>query len=335
MKKSSTSTAELRLTFARVALARLVMPDALFDERVVADNAVPEPLTPMIITRNGEAFTIIDGCKRLAILKRQKKKDVVCGIVSKSLSPEKAGLLRIALNANRQLSRREKLLFIGWLRSHLSRKEYLKQCEQLRLPANERHEYEQLLECKPWLVEAVTGEKLDAAVAPEMNHLTEPDAGALLALFSTLSFSRQMQRELAEWLPEIAFLRKMPLPELLGSAPFAGILADKRLNDPQKVAKIHEEAHSSRFPLYSEIKKTWFEQARRINPDASKVLFQSSPYFEKNSLEIRIKTENAEETQRIIRQLASVDLHKWQELIDPCAGAVPPLPDIRPDEDST
>jgi hypothetical protein len=334
IKRSSRSTAERALTFERVALSRLSPPAGLFDGRVPLESAAPAPLLPVIVYKNNGRLTIIDGCKRMALLEKQKKKDIVCGIVSKTLSPEKAGLLRIALNANRRLHPREKLLFTGWLRSHVSHKEYLKQCEQLRLPANERHDYEELLQCKPWLVEAVMREKLDAAVAPEINHLSEADAAALIGFFSSLSFSRSMQRELAEWLPEIAFLKKTPLPEVIGSAPFAGILADDRLNDPQKAAKIHEEVHGIRFPLYAEITKTWTEKTRRINPDQSKVLFQGSPFFEKNSLEIRIKADSSVEIQRILRQLASVDLHKWQELIDPCASAVPPLPDIRPDEES-
>jgi hypothetical protein len=333
-KKSSRSTADLKVKFARIAPGKLLPPEGLFDGRVPISNNAPALFLPIIVCRNKGALIIIDGCKRRAILIKQKKKTVVCGILSKSLSPEKAGLLRIGLNAGRRLHPREKLLFLGWLKSHVSRKEFLNQCEKLHLPSNERHEYEQLLECKPWLIESVVHGTLDPAVAPEMNHLSETDAGALIGLFSRLSFSRQMQRELAEWLPEIAFIRKMPLPELLKSCPFTGILAGNRLNDPQKVAKIHEEAHSSRFPLYSEIKKTWIEKARRINPEPSKVSFQGSPYFEKNSLEIRIKAENPEEILQILRQLASVDLHKWQELIDPCSLALPPLPAIRPDRET-
>jgi hypothetical protein len=97
----------------------------------------------------------------------------------------------------------------------------------------------------------------------------------------------------------------------------------KKLNNPQKIAGIHDLAHDIRLPLYSQAKKAWTEQARQINPDPSKVTLQASPYFEKDSLEIRIKAGQAEEIHRIIRQLASVDLVKWQELIDPTAHIVP------------
>jgi len=331
-KKSSRSTAELKLRFTRIAPDKFVLPEGLFDERVPIHNSAPAQFLPIIVYRKNSAYIIIDGCKRFSILKKRRRNKVVCAIIESTLDPIKMGLLRMELNSNRQLHAREKFLFLGWLKSCCNEKTYREQIEKLRLPANERHEYEQLLVCKPWLVEAVMQATLDPAVAPEMNHLSETDAGALIGLFSSLAFSRQMQRELSEWLPEIAFLRKTALSTLLDSGSFADILAETRLNDPQKTAKIHDEAHSLRFPLYSTTKKTWTEQARRINPDPSKVIFQPSPYFEKSSLEIRIKAEDAEEIQRIVQQLASVDLYKWQELIDPAARVTPPPSNYQPDE---
>jgi hypothetical protein len=324
IKKSSRSTAEKKLKIAQVAINKLVPPGELFDDKVPINKESLSLFLPVIVYKKNDRYEIIDGCKRYKVLKTRRKTDVACGIIEDKMDSTGAGLLRIGLNSNRQLHVREKFLFLGWLKSNFQQKEYLKHSEMLRLPSNERHEYEQLLSCKPWLIEAVMQGTLDRTVAPEINHLSETDAGTLLNLFSTLQFSRQMQRELAEWLPEIAFIKKISLIDLLASLPFASILSDKKLNNPQKIAKIHDLAHDLRFPLYSATKKMWTEQARQINPDPSKVTFQASPYFEKDSLEIRIKAEDAEEIQRIIQKLGSVDLVKWQELIDPTASIVPP-----------
>jgi hypothetical protein len=63
------------------------------------------------------------------------------------------------------------------------------------------------------------------------------------------------------------------------------------------------------------------------------VTFHQSPFFETNTLEIRIKAEKAEEMERTIKRLASIDLNKWQELIDPTAKTVTPSADIDPDRD--
>jgi hypothetical protein len=328
MKKSSQRSADLKLTLSRTAVKNIALPDGLFDGRVPVDKGAPGLFVPIIVFRNNGKFTILDGCKRWTILKERKKPSIACAVIETALNPLDAGLLRIELNSTRQLHPREKLLFLGWLRTNFRQKEFRKLGEKLIGNAGERHGYEQLLACRPWLVDAVMRGTLDAAVAPEMNHLPETDAGALVRLFSSLSFSRQMQRELAEWLPEIAFIRKIPLPELLGAGLFADILFDTRLNDPQKVAAIHGKAHDTRFPLYSETKKSWTKHARDINPDPSRVSFQPSPYFEKDTLEIKIKAEDAQGIQQIMRKLASVELHKWQELIDPSAGAVTSKSDI-------
>jgi len=128
-----------------------------------------------------------------------------------------------------------------------------------------------------------------------------------------------MQRELAEWLHEIAYLQKIPLPDLLRSENMAGIIHDKRLNNPQKAARIHETAYAIRFPLYSKVKKAWLEHSRKTNPDPSRVTFQASPAFEKNSLEVRIRVSDGPSMHTIAQKLASVDLDTWQKLIDPTA----------------
>jgi hypothetical protein len=336
-RKSLHNTADQKLTFTRIAIEKLLLPDELFDERVPINEESLSLFLPIIVYNKNSVFMIIDGCKRFKVLAAQGQKEFACGIVEPALDSASAGLLRIRLNSNRHLHAREKLLFIGWLKSHFDEKAFHEQVEKFlgsaqNLHANECHEYEQLLACNTWLIEAVMRGTLDPTVAPEMNHLSETDAGALLNLFSTLSFSRQMQRELAEWLPEIAFIRKISLTDVLASLPFASILSDKKLNNPQKITGIHDLAHDIRLPLYSQAKKAWTQQARQINPDPSKVTLQASPYFEKDSLEIRIKTGRAEEIHRIIRQLASIDLVKWQELIDPTARIIPPRSDNRHNE---
>lgn len=326
--KLSANTADPPLKFGTIEIKKLFVSKELFDDKVPINQGSVALFLPLIVYRKNDGYEIIDGCKRYKALQNRGQKEVACGIVEPALDSAGAGLLRIGLNSCRHLHPREKLQFIGWLKSHFDEKIFHEQAEKLlggdqNIHANECHEYEQLLACNQWLIDAVMRGTLDQTVAPEMNHLSETEAGALLNLFSTLSFSRQMQRELAEWLPEIAFIRKISLTDLLASLPFASILSDKKLNNPQKIAGIHDLAHDIRLPLYSQAKKALTQQARQINPDPSKVTLHASPYFEKDSLEIRIKAGQAEEIHRIIRQLASIDLVKWQELIDPTAHIVP------------
>jgi hypothetical protein len=321
-RKSSRTTAEKKLKFAQVAIEKIVTPGDLFDEQVPINEASLVQFLPIIVYKKSSLFIIIDGCKRYTILKARRQKKAVCGIIETSMNPIRAGLLRIELNSGRQLHSREKFMFIGWLKANVDKRAYREQAEKLlgstqNVPANERHEYEKLLACKPWLVEVVLQGTLDPTVAPEMNHLSEGDAQELIKLFALLAFSRQMQRELAEWLPEIAFIQKISLAGLLASGPMVGILSDKNINNPQKTARFHDYVHAVRFPLYSETKKAWMDQCRKINPDPSKVTFQPSPYFEKNSLEIRIKANDAAAMKQVLQKLAEIDMERWKRLVDP------------------
>ena len=326
-EKSCNSTGEpdsgLRLSFDRIPMDRLLLPQDLWSDKVPIGKDALALCLPLIVARQGDVFLIIDGCKRFKSHAGQERTALPCGVIEPKLDPVRLGLMRIELNCGRLLHDREKLLFVQWLKTHLDQKSYRQQLTKLGLSPNEQHEFEQLAGSSTTLISAAMEGLLDRAVAPEMQHLSEADSAALLGFFTNLSFSRQMQRELAEWLNEIAFIKKTPLPALLQSDTFTAILDDRHLNNPQKAAKIHETAHAMRFPLYAKVKKAWQEHGRRVNPDPSKVAFQASPAFEKNSLEVRIKTADAQSIHSIVQKLASLDLEAWQKLIDPTAIPLP------------
>lgn len=297
-------------------LERLVRHD-LFDERVPLDRGSRAIMLPIVVCRKPDSFSVIDGCKRVALLRAAGKAEAACSVIGADLDPVEAALLRIELNCGRTLHAREKLLFVGWLKNHVGDTAYRELTEKLGFNPQERHEYEELLACDVPLLEAVFSGRLDPAVAPEMSHLKEPDAQALIGLFSRLSFSRQMQRELAEWIPEIAFIRKVTVPQLLLSATVDEVLSDKRLNDPQKAARIHEQVHDIRFPLYAEARRRYAARSRKINPDPARVVFQAGQYFENRRLEIRIRADDPAAIGPILTRLAAVRPEEWQALMDP------------------
>ncbi len=233
------------------------------------------------------------------------------------LDARQAGLLRIELNGGRDLRLAEKLLFIGWLKKNCGRELYRRAAALLRLSATELHDFEELLHCGTLLLDAVATGALDITVAPEMAHLSDTDAGALITLFAAIRLSRQMQRELAEWLPEIAFNRRIPLPELIECGELGDIRRDTRLNNPQKAAHIHGAAYEMRFPLYTRTKNAWNAHSRRLNPDPSSISFHPAAYFEKNLLEIRIKVGDGASLHELMGKLAEIDTPDWWKLIDP------------------
>ena len=308
----------LRLSFTELPIPSLEPLIELSSDRVTAhQSATMLLLLPVIIYKADGKFSIIDGSKRIRALRDAGERQALCWVINSPLDPRQAGLLRINLNSGRDLHPHEKLLFIRWLKSHCDRETYYQEAAKLRLSSAERHDYEELASCRALLVDAVIGGTLDLAVAPEMTHLSDTDAQALITLFSAIPFSRQMQRELAEWLPEIAFNREIPLLHLLESESLAAILNNTRLNTPQKAALIHELAYEMRFPLYVKTKNSWNAHSRRLNPDPSRVSFHPSAYFEKNQIEIRIKADDGTSLQELMSRLAAIDADRWWKLIDP------------------
>ena len=272
---------------------------------------------PVIVYKIEGKCSIIDGCKRIRALREAGERQALCGVIDSPLNPRQAGLLRIDLNCGRDLHPHEKLLFIRWLKSHCNHETYYQEAAKLRFSAAERHDYEELASCNALLVDAVIRGVLDLTVAPEMTHLLNADAQTLITLFSAIPFSRQMQRELAEWLPEIAFNREISLPRLFQTERLTAILNNTRLNTPQKAAQIHEMAYEMRFPLYVKTKNSWNTHSRHLNPDPSHVSFHPGAYFEKNQIEIRIKADNGASLQELMGRLAAIDTDGWWKLIDP------------------
>ena len=312
---------KLRLTFESLSLEALNLPSGLWTDRVInrfaPDAAAMAALVPVIVSRMDDALCVIDGCKRVRALRDAGERKILCGVIDAPLDPRRAGLLRIELNGGRELHPHEKLLFIAWLKSHCDRETRYQVAARLGLSSAERHDYEELASCSALLINAVLGGALDLAVAPEMAHLPDIDTKALITLFSAIPFSRQMQRQLAEWLPEIAFNQGISLPVLLESESLAAILNGDQLNTPQKAALLHDRAYEMRFPLYVRMKNAWDAHSRRLNPDPSHVSFHPSVYFEKNQIEIRIKAGDGASLQELMGQLAAIDAEGWWKLIDP------------------
>jgi hypothetical protein len=305
------------LRFAMAPAEKLTLPPDLASELVPVEETPLAFFAPLIVWQAENSPVIIDGCKRFAAGGAQGRKEYACAIIEAPFEPVRAGLLRIGLNSTRELHLREKFLFIRWLHAHLDREAYLRESDKLRITPQERHEIERLLDCKEPLIESVLRGDLDIAIAPEVTHMADPDAQALTGLFREISFSRQMQRELAEWLYEIAFAGKITLAQLLASNPFAQILSDKRLNAPQKAARFHEIAHERRFPLYSKSKSLWAEHGRKVNPDPRAVSFQASPYFERKNIEVRIRLTDAGGARELMQKFALLSEEDWRKLIDP------------------
>ena len=323
ISKSSSAMSDERLAvpgelvFTMLPIDRIALPEGLSDARILVSEDTLALFLPVIVRRDREAYVIVDGSKRIRALTGAGRTHCSCGVIEAYMDEKQAGLLRISLNCGRELHVREKLLFIRWLKDSLDQDHYQRFVQKLRLTPAERHDFEMLSTCGETIVEAVMQGTLDPTVAPDIALLSEPDASALTRLFATLSFSRQTQRELAEWLHEIAFISRISIQDIIASPGIDEILSSSKLNAPQKIAALHDAVFSRRFPLYTQAKQAWSAHARKVNPDPASVTFQASPSFEKNSIDLRIRLNDATKATGIMRDLAAISREDWKKALDP------------------
>ncbi|MDR2728692.1 MAG: hypothetical protein LBB56_06120 [Chitinispirillales bacterium] len=143
------------------------------------------------------------------------------------------------------------------------------------------------------------------------------DKNVIAGFFEKIPFTRQTQREIAEWVPEIAYRENTSVKNILDGEDISAILQSEKLNNPQKSQKIRDELYKKRFPLYSQMQTKWKKTAAAVNPNPSKVQFIPSPGFEKKRLEIKVTVETGDEAGKIFSSLARIDASKWDEIIFP------------------
>jgi hypothetical protein len=317
-------TGQPEVDFRKIGTDRLRLPAGLFDERTAAAAGVPEMLIPLTVCREGDGFIVLDGCKRLLHAKKTGLAECICGVITPAPDIFSAALLRISLNRGRSFNFFEKILYVKWLRHHCSEAKYRKIGGRLPIDKRELYELERLSECDRSIIDAVEAGTLESGLAVEVDQLTTADRTEILSLFGRYAFSRQMQRELLDWLPELAFREKSTIVDVINSEPVASVENDEKCNNPQKIQRLRQVLFDRRFPNLSRAKKRWSQQAAKLNPAPSRVTFKPSEAFEKNRLEMRITVTDGTEATAIFSRLSEVSSGEWEKLIYPAQFEVKP-----------
>ncbi|HEX2955607.1 MAG TPA: hypothetical protein VHO70_02175 [Chitinispirillaceae bacterium] len=293
-------------------------------ESTLPESAVFLPL--LVCRKSGDngAYIIVDGYKRFIRLKERSESKVACVVVQTTNLPE-AGKMRIELNCTRPIPFLEKFLFLKWAKSHCSDIDYQTIARQLSIFGKDLRDFEQLSQSSSSIINAVAKGVLDSTLIAELQFLSNDDVAAIISFFSNFTFTRQMQRELLEWLPELVYKNKKSIPELFAMDIIRNIINDRKLNDPQKIKKIRDYFYDLRFPTLSEARKEWQALASAVNPSPSKISFNPSEAFEKNTLEVKIRINDATEARTILKKLSEISEENWGSLIYPALlfGAKP------------
>jgi len=300
-----------------IAVSRITVPEVFYDQETSISQSDPRQILPILVIADGEYYKIIDGYKRYKLAIQEKRAEISCCVLHQQLDPKESALLRMNMNKGRGLSFKEKILIIKWLKENTEKNEYLCVAEECGIPFKEIHDFEALISSDQYIIDAVGCGILDITAAPLLSQLKSDDSEAILRLFSENSFSRQMQRELVEWIPEIAFREKCPVVNVIDSESIKQIRENAKLNGPQKIQKIRDTVFEKRFPNLARAKESWRNLSRISNPDPGKIVFQSSEAFEKNRLEVKITLTNSSQAATIFNKLLLISPETWDRLIYP------------------
>jgi hypothetical protein len=314
------------VTYKTILIKELTIPHGLFDDKTVVSAAMPlDSLLPLIVAREKDTgtYTIVDGCKRFKRFVENNHETCACAVFDGVLDKKAIGFFRIFLNQKRSMSIRESVCFYKWLASNCGGSDNGSMMDYFGFNAAIRLELEPIATSADIVLNAIDEGRLSLRAAPDFCLLGSQDQAAFLDAFRGIDLSQQTQREFLEWLPEIAYSRKMTVSELLQSEDIQKKINDKILNNPQKIEAIRTLLHSWKFPLYDETLKKWKKIAATTSKDvienepSSKVVFVPSPAFEMNKLEIRITINHAPAAKEIFQKLLDVPQKTWSQLIYP------------------
>jgi ParB family chromosome partitioning protein len=169
------------------------------------------------------------------------------------------------------------------------------------------------------LIDAVVDGRLHASCARELVGWEASDQEAYLVALTDLSPSRQTQRELAEWLEELGCAEGVSIEALIEEIVLP-IASDARLNPPQRIARIHQEVYTRRFPRFTAARRRWESAARRLTAGSKAIRIIPASFFEKDHLELHLRIGSADEAQGLFRELAAMPRQLWDTLIHPRAS---------------
>jgi len=179
------------------------------------------------------------------------------------------------------------------------------------MPAADRHHES--------VQELVDSGALKAMLAGAFTHLSPEARDGIGALLQCARFSLQTQRELIEWLPEIACAEGCTVREVL-LCPEADAVRDPRApNRPQAIEKLRGALRTRRFPRLEAMRKHWEQDVRSANPDPGRVAFVAPEAFERDGVEVRLAIADEHEAARLLRGLSAIPPELWRRITCPAA----------------
>ncbi len=265
---------------------------------------------PLVIEKEGRK-QIISGYRRILALRSLGWKTVPCRVLTSSeFSPLECLLLNFFENISfRKFNEIEKAMILNRLSSHIEPDEILAHyMPLLDLPSKVSflNFYCRLdRELEDPVKEAVIKEKLSLRTAKAFLDMPGAAKRHLFNLLSNVTFNKNQQRQLIEWLIDISHSDKVCMSSILQEGIYEKIISDSRMNNPQKANALLKALRSRLYPRLCMAEKTFKKTVSSLNlPERTRL--RHSSFFESPEYCMEIRFQDGRDLGRKIEKLSKM-----------------------------
>src|SRR5690242_6211823 len=174
--------------------------------------------------------------------------------------------------------------------------------------------------------EVLSERSVPSLIRQRLDTWNRSDRERFSALVSALKIGQNHQRDLMEWLEEIAIRDSLGIDEILRSEALEKIESDPRLGRADKLKRIKEHIRRLRFPRLSETEDAVRKHIRTLGLEPQ-VRVSAPAGLEGGKLHAEFSAATLEEFKRCVGKLA--DAAEAQSLAEAFALLAGPVPDKR------
>ncbi len=262
---------------------------------------------PPVLRQKEDRYQIVCGRGRLEAARQLGHQEVVCKVLPGWVDD----LTCLAISFEENVTTRgfnlvEKALVVEKFLDYLPDEEVIQHILP-RLGLAPRYQHLEFLKQLGFLEEEakelLVAEVLNPQVAVKLLEWDEESRKDFICLIRQLRPSFSRQREIYEILADLARKEEISVKDLIDEEA-RDIVADERLNPPQKVEKLFQRLRKRLYPTLSRHEAHYQKVARKLAPYGLRL--KASPSFEKDSWQIEIKVKKLSELKEKWPEIAAL-----------------------------
>lgn len=281
-------------------------------------------ISPIFLRGEGAPYQIIDGIQRILACQKASLPSIDAFIYNKEDSPEEIRVFHLAIHQNihsRSLNPIEKAIILNKLLNQFQvsiEKIIHYYMPLLNLPPARKlfKNYLILNTLEEEIKLAVAKEGFSLELAWEISKFSHDKKRALFSLARDLKLGINKMREISRYLEEISLRDGTPLVSLLTSEDIQRVLAQERMNLPQKGERLRQILKEKRYPQLCKLEKTFSEGLKKLRfPPDLKITYP--PFFEGDKLTLEGQFNSSQALKNLaLTLLDAAEKEELQQLLD-------------------